>query len=235
MIQPTRHLLLLVIILCTQTSSGIAQKTDSPIPSSLHPELAEVFPIEEKDGYVVLTKTILLGEQGVIEKGTILLNLHAPVLKTQRDVRIFEGKDRLQGSYSRGRGIRDNPTEITPQQRASNKRATETEWTQSSIFIEALRFASRNPLAISYVDPEKQTIETAPLMLFEGMFLVEENGKIKALAVAEESRAGQAGFMPGDIITSLGDKEFKAGMKEFVEEYALAKKNGGSEIRGHHF
>ncbi len=208
--------------------SPLMASADAIIPSTMMPELVEVFPLEEKDGYVVLSETILLGEKVILEKGTLLLNLHAPVLKSHKDVRVYEGKDRLQDSYSRGRGIRDNQTSTSPQERAAIKRATETEWYEKAIFLEALRFASRNPLFLSYVDPQTKTVESVPLQLFEGMFLAEKNERIIVVSLDSEGRAAQAGFRTGDEIISLNEIPFKKSLVSLVEEYTSQKKLSGT-------
>ncbi|MDZ4743632.1 MAG: hypothetical protein SGI98_09475 [Verrucomicrobiota bacterium] len=227
MISPIKTCLFIFLITCTtQVFPAI---NESSIPKAMTPELFEVFPMEIKDGYVVLSKTILLGEQGIIPAGTIILNLHAPVLKNQKDTRSYASDDRLKNTFTKGRGLRNAYTDLTPEQRAANKRTSQTEWFETEVFVEALRYASKNPLSLSYVDPVKNTIETAPLMLFEGMFVAEDAGKITVLAIAQNGRAAQAGFLTGDIITTLNNKPLPNGVNSLVEEYSLHKKMSGTQ------
>lgn len=219
-----------LIFLVILTESFVLTLSAQPAPpKTMTPSLSEVFPLAKKDGSVIVSSDVLLGEKIILTAGTILLNIHAPALVTDRDTRIIANKDRLQDSYSRERGIRDNQTDISPQQRAANKRTSDTEWTEMDLFRAALKFIPAKPLSLSTVNPETRIIQSIPIGLFEGLFLVDEQGSVKVKAVESSGRGQEAGFQAEDIITAINDENLDAGLDSIVHLYEKAKLESGTK------
>lgn len=219
-----------LLFLCafTMTHSLLQAQTSTIQP--MLPPLRETFPIIQSKEGIVLFQTIMLGDNLVLPKGTILRNIFAMPLNNEVLTKREAQQKQMEQAYTRPVSSIKKPDEkLSPEQRAIKKRAHETIWQEKAVFLEALDRAHMQPLELTYIDPVDGEIKSSALSFTEGMLLVEQNNMITVASLEPESKADLAGFKVGDRILAIGKDSMEGDLKKFTVAYSKARTSKGIE------
>jgi hypothetical protein len=187
--------------------------------SGMTPLLGKVFPLAKQNDRVVLTSDVLIQPRRVLPAGTVLRTIYTPPNKNDDDVQKQRERFKIAEVYkSPSQTIRPGG-ELTPEEAAAYNRAYKTIWDSEDFFRASFERLNRDRYRLVCTLPGSEEILLEPLDFPQGMFFSGSEGKIRVLAVENESLAAKAGITGGMEILAVNGEKAPSTLAEFAPFY----------------
>jgi hypothetical protein len=224
----------LTILLGLIAQSSQAQ-TNTPYRTL--PPLAEVLPIDFKDGRVQTLRAFPANLEHIVPTRSILRTFYARPNGLE-EARVSDSGRSISDFKEYQRQTRQTDSQIMREKSQWRKLATENVWDKPGLFRAAVETIDARPLRLVYLDPTlKKDLNASvpyeqvdlpegfcdePFQLPEGLFLADGPSGVEVLAVEIDSPSARAGIRAGDLFRRIGDKEIKS-LAEWLKEFPVLK------------
>lgn len=190
------------------------------------PPLGYAFPLEEKDGQVVLSSTVMLNQLLILPAGTVLRTIFLPAQAADADTKEERQKLNKDNAYSRPpqRLNYKDKDNLSPEQRATLERAIKNMWTKTPYFRGALQQFPLDTCRLVYVDGPSNEMKADRFDFPEGLLLTEDQGQIHVLTIEPETALSNRGIKPGSLLLKINDVDLAGSLATFQKNYIIEKK-----------
>lgn len=214
-----KRLLFYGVLFC---ACSVAWAQDEEMTSGLEPPLGQVVPLIEKNESIIVASPILLNLAAVVPENSVARTVFIMPERGDADVREASKHKGVNKDAFMRMQWEPAPSELTPLQRAAQERALGVVWKDLSHFRAALeRFVNLTSRFV-YQEPGSNDVKMELFDFPQGMFLGQQSGKVRVLALQKAGLAYSVGMRAGADILSINGQALNGTLKDFVEKYSAA-------------
>jgi hypothetical protein len=192
---------------------------------STTPSLGLAFPLEQRADGVYVKQSILINSGTLLPAGSKMRTIFVMPERDDGDVKTFRPRKVNDAFVRQSHESRTMPTDLSPIQEATIRRATGTVWENENAFRASLERLRMDTLRLVYQEPSNEEIRVQHLELIDGLLLAEDAQGIVILAVEKNSQAEQGGAVAGMRITHIEEHSLPVdgGLQDFKKSYSLIR------------